>query len=149
MSRSGYSDDCWGSELAMYRGQVASAIRGKRGQAFLRDLVDALDAMPEKKLIAHELQTAQGVCAIGCVGVKRGVDMHGIDPENHYRLSKTFDIACQLVAEVEFVNDDDWSLTRRADSICKRCRLALAILAWMAVTRRLLRARWATRSAAS
>ena len=107
MSRSGYSDNCCGPELAMYRGQVASAIRGKRGQAFLRDLVDALDALPEKKLIAHELQTAQGVCAIGCVGVKRGVDMHGIDPENHYRLSKTFDIACQLVAEVEFVNDDD------------------------------------------
>lgn len=48
MSRSGYSND--GENIAMWRGQVASAIRGKRGQAFLRELVEALDAMPEKRL---------------------------------------------------------------------------------------------------
>jgi len=41
MSRSGYSDDCEGSELAMWRGQVASAKRGKRGQRFFRELVAA------------------------------------------------------------------------------------------------------------
>lgn len=45
MSRSGYSDDC--ENVAMWRGQVASAIRGKRGQTMLRDLVLAQEVMYE------------------------------------------------------------------------------------------------------
>ena len=48
MSRSGYSDDIddnWAH--IMWRGRVASSIRGKRGQAMLRELLAALDAMPE------------------------------------------------------------------------------------------------------
>jgi hypothetical protein len=57
MSRSGYSydddDDNW--SLIKYRGAVASAIRGKRGQALLRAVLAALDAMPEKRLIADDL----------------------------------------------------------------------------------------------
>ena len=40
MSRSGYCDELEQSELAMWRGQVASAIRGKRGQAFLVELLN-------------------------------------------------------------------------------------------------------------
>lgn len=35
MSRSGYTDDCDGWQLIMYRGAVASAIRGARGQRLL------------------------------------------------------------------------------------------------------------------
>ena len=45
MSRSGYSDDDEDGRLAMWRGAVQSAIRGKRGQAALRELLTALDAM--------------------------------------------------------------------------------------------------------
>jgi hypothetical protein len=57
MSRSGYIDDYDDDNgaVAMYRGQVASAMRGRRGQAFLRDLLSALDEMPEKRLIAGHL----------------------------------------------------------------------------------------------
>jgi hypothetical protein len=39
-----------------WQGVVKSAIRGKKGQAFLKELLSALDAMPEKKLIAEELE---------------------------------------------------------------------------------------------
>lgn len=56
MSRSGYTDDTedqW--SLIRYRGAVASAIRGARGQAFLREMLTALDAMPEKRLISGAL----------------------------------------------------------------------------------------------
>lgn len=44
MSRHGYSDDCHDDILSFgqWRGQVASAIRGKRGQAFLKELIAAL-----------------------------------------------------------------------------------------------------------
>lgn len=116
MSRSGYSDD--GENIAMWRGQVASAIRGKRGQAFLRELIDALDAMPDKRLIANELQRhapafippqvagSPMVCALGSVGVKRGVNMTELDPEDYDAIADAFGISHQLVQEIEFVNDE-------------------------------------------
>lgn len=108
MSRSGYSYDCdgdnWG--LIRWRGQVASAIRGKRGQQFLQELVEALDALPEKKLIANNLQDGANVCAIGSVGLRRGVDMTNIDPFDYDTLSGVFGVAHQLVREIEWMNDE-------------------------------------------
>ena len=68
MSRSGYSDECDGWDLIRWRGAVASAIRGQRGQAFLREMLSALDAMPEKRLISEELERDGEVCAMGAVG---------------------------------------------------------------------------------
>jgi len=41
MSRSGYSDDCDVWALIRWRGAVKSAIRGARGQAMLRELIQA------------------------------------------------------------------------------------------------------------
>ena len=75
MTRSGYSDDYDGWQLIKGRGMVASATRGKRGQQFFKDLVAALDALPEKVLIADDLQNDEGdVCALGAVGLKRGIN---------------------------------------------------------------------------
>src|SRR5262245_23963732 len=112
MSRSGYSDDLDNWSQIKWRGQVASAIRGRRGQAFLRELADALDAMPVKRLIRDELRAAGEVCALGCIGAKRGVDLEGLDPENHEKLAEAFGIARQLVMEIEWVNDErDWRPT--------------------------------------
>lgn len=107
MSRAGYSDDIddnW--SLIRWRGQVASAIRGKRGQAFLRELVASLDALPEKRLIAHDLQSDCGVCAVGSVGLRRGIDMSGLDPECYEAVAGAFGIAEPLVREIEFENDE-------------------------------------------
>jgi hypothetical protein len=120
MSRSGYSDD-YGDEdpllLGRWRGAVLSSIRGKRGQAFLREMVAALDAMPKKRLISHDLvQYAPAfvppeiaipcVCAIGSVGLKRGVTMETLDPHEADQIADTFGIAAALVREIEFVNDE-------------------------------------------
>jgi len=114
MSRSGYTDDGDYDELAMgrWRGQVRSAMRGKRGQALLRDLVAALDAMPEKRLVRGALEDEEGsVCALGAVCKKRGVPMPKIEyddaPEDWSgTLGATLDIAEQLAAEVMHVNDE-------------------------------------------
>jgi hypothetical protein len=106
MSRSNYSDDYDQQQLAMWRGQVASAIRGKRGQAFLRDLLAALDAMPEKRLITNSLEAAGEVCAIGSLGRARGIDMSNIDPEDSETVAGTFNIADQLAREVVYENDE-------------------------------------------
>ena len=45
MSRSGYSTDLDDQALNLWRGTVHRAIHGKRGQAMLRELLAALDAM--------------------------------------------------------------------------------------------------------
>jgi hypothetical protein len=107
MSRHGYSDDC--ENVAMWRGVIASASRGKRGQAFFRALVDALDAMPDKRLVEGELETAEGsVCALGCLGRARGLRIGSVDTEDWDRLGELFDIAPQLAQEVMYVNDEDF-----------------------------------------
>lgn len=105
--RSGYSDDMdntW--DLIRWRGAVASAIRGKRGQAFLREMLAALDALPEKRLIAEELEADGEVCAIGSVGRLRKMDLSAIDPEDYVAVGDAFGIPQALVREIEYVNDE-------------------------------------------
>jgi hypothetical protein len=108
MSRAGYSDDCADDPWSwiMWRGQVASSIRGKRGQAFLRELIAALEAMPKKRLIADALQESGEVCAIGAVGVRRGVNLEALDPDQYEAIAESFNIAEPLVREIEFENDE-------------------------------------------
>ena len=106
MSRSGYCDDIDGPELALWRGAVASAIRGKRGQALLRDMAAAMDAMPVKRLIARYLVKDGEVCALGAVACARGMDVSGIDPERYWTVASAFDIADALAREVEYWNDE-------------------------------------------
>lgn len=105
MSRHGYSDDC--ENLAMWRGVIASATRGKRGQAFFRALLAALDAMPEKRLVEGDIEDGEGaVCALGCLGKARGINLSSLDTHDWDTLGDVFDIARQLAQEVMFVNDD-------------------------------------------
>lgn len=106
MSRSGYSDDCDGWALIRWRGAVAQAIRGKRGQAMLRELVEALDAMPDKRLVKDELEADGEFCALGVLGKARGLALEPIDPENRKAVANAFGIAEALAAEVMFENDD-------------------------------------------
>lgn len=96
----------------MYRGQVASAIRGKRGQALLRSLKDALEAMPAQRLGAGWIESAGDVCALGALGRARGMDMQRLGGEDNDGLAREFGVAHQLIAEIEFENDEvGWSRT--------------------------------------
>ena len=107
MSRSGYADDSDDCEnLQLWRGAVRRAIQGRRGQAFLRDLLKAMDALPEKRLIADELETEKGVCAIGSVGRMRGIDMNALDVHDWDMLGEKFGIARAMVQEIEYINDE-------------------------------------------
>lgn len=107
MSRSGYNDDVddnW--QHIMWRGRVASATRCARGQAFLRDLIAALDSMPAKRLVADHLVKEGDVCAIGSVGLARGVDMSSLDPEDPDQVAGAFNIAEPLAREIVWANDE-------------------------------------------
>ena len=110
MSRSGYSEDC--EHVWLWRGAVESAIRGKRGQQFLKDLLAALDAMPNKRLVADVFEEDGEVCTIASLGKARGIDMSTWDPDDDYYtakiVAKAFNIAPALVQEIEFENDLDF-----------------------------------------
>jgi hypothetical protein len=117
MSRSGYSDDLdWGS-LNLYRANVARTIAGKKGQAFLKEMLAALDALPEKRLIHDELEAHGEVCAIGAVGKARGIKMDGIDPEDREAVAELFHITPMLAAEIVYMNDE-WGVGKETPEDC-------------------------------
>ena len=108
MSRSNYQDgsdmETW--ELVRWRGAVAKATKGARGQQMLRELLVALDAMPEKRLIKESLEYGAEVCALGCLGRAKGLDMSKLDPENYDAVAKAFGIAPALTQEIVWMNDE-------------------------------------------
>jgi hypothetical protein len=107
MSRSGYSEDC--DNLGLWRATVARSINGKRGQAFLREMAAALDAMPAKELINGDVvRSDKSVCAIGSVALARGLNVAELDVTDRDSVGKTFGIAPALAAEIAFENDDDF-----------------------------------------
>jgi hypothetical protein len=145
MTRSGYTEDCendW--SMIRWRGAVASAIRGRRGQAFLREMLATLDAMPEKRLIAgdlvfeglpnwdgeneiivgaDELITDRGavvrvgeVCAMGAVGRARKLDMSKVDSHEAESVADLFGISGALAKEIAYVNDEDWQYGKKDTS---------------------------------
>ena len=110
MSRSGYSDDgdcdsnwpfiCW-------RGAVASAMRGKRGQQTLQEIAEALDAMPVKELAKDSLRNAAGeFCTLGALGHARGMDMSRISDDDRTSVAKAFNISEAMAAEIMDANDE-------------------------------------------
>jgi hypothetical protein len=119
MSRSGYvycEPESTGDFLRMhgYRQAVRNAINGKRGQAFFKELIEALDAMPIKELIEmHDDETGDAVadgcnvCALGAIGLKRGFDVIALsDTSDVYDFLNNLDIADALRTETVFMNDE-------------------------------------------
>jgi hypothetical protein len=113
VSRSGYRDDCcYGTaEYNLWRGTVQRALNGKRGQAFLRDCLAALDALPDKKLASSVLVEDGACCAMGAVAIARGIDTSGVDPCEREDVAKLFGISGAMAAEIAYINDQDfqWS----------------------------------------
>lgn len=119
MSRSGYHDDFNNWSLICWRGAVVSALRGKRGQAFLKEMLAALEILPFHVLAKDELETStpmslshwgmhpiETVCALGAVGKARGIDMTKLDPEDSETISHVFGIAEAMAREIVYMNDE-------------------------------------------
>lgn len=124
MSRSGYVEECEDQlRYGRWRAQVKSAIKGSRGQAFLRELAAAMDAMPEKVLIAGELINDEGdCCAIGVVCKARGLDVSKTDPEEPEQVAGLVGIARPMAAEIEFENDEGTWGSETPEARWKRMR---------------------------
>lgn len=118
MSRSGYTDDN-DDPLAhgRWRQAVKRALEGRRGQALLSELVQALDAMPDNRLYPGSFATAEGeFCTLGVLGQRRGTKMDDLldfygDCDTSL-VGDRFDIAPAMAAEIMYVNDeyavDEW-----------------------------------------
>ena len=123
MSRSCYSDDYgddFPGQLALYRGNVARSIRSKAGQARLRELRDALLALPIKELHQNIFVTGSNerpqVCALGAWALaKCGGDATAAagmvpadadDQETHSALAR-HGWPKLVVYDAVFENDDD------------------------------------------
>jgi hypothetical protein len=128
MSRSGYSEDLDNWSLIRWRGRVASATRGKRGQKMLRDLLAALDAMPEKRLTSGEMIHEGDVCALGALAQakqKPWLD-EDVDCDDTEFLANEFDVAEPLVKEIVFENDEAYHWNETPEHRWQRMR------AWVA-----------------
>ena len=106
MSRTEYSYDLDNWSHIRWRGAVSSAIKGRRGQKFLKELLKELDAMTEKTLISSELESDGQLCTLGVLGNAKNIDISKIDPTDSVRISNEFDIAEALAMEVAFMNDE-------------------------------------------
>jgi hypothetical protein len=115
MSRSGYSD-CENEYYPpdFWRSAVNNAVAGKRGQKFLKEMLQTLEAMEVKELISDDVVTPAGeVCAIGSVIKARNITL---DPEYYdfeydpqganENLAAELNIAPALVQEIEYLNDE-------------------------------------------
>lgn len=132
MSRSGYCDDLDNLALINWRGAVKSAIRGKRGQAFLRELAASLDAMPDKRLSEGSFKHDNGChCTMGVLGAARGIDMSRFDESDFLdteAVGETFGIAEAMAREIMWLNDEayQWECRNSPDPNAKRWELMRA-----------------------
>lgn len=111
MSRSGYTYDNEDAlALGRWRQAVKRSIEGKRGQAFLREMIEALDAMEDKRLFPGSFATAEGeFCALGAVGTKRGTKMDDLGDEfecDAEKVGDRFGVARAMAAEIMYLNDE-------------------------------------------
>jgi len=110
MSRHGLSDECDDNWAAICSaGAFKQAVYGKRGQAFLRELAAALDAMPRKELIEAALIENGECCGLGAVALARGTDVSGVCPEDYEAIARLLGISVTLTRNIEYANDEsDW-----------------------------------------
>lgn len=115
-------------------GAMRSAIRGRRGQQLLRDLIAGLDALPVQELAAGSLVDPETgcVCALGAVRIQRGanavpLDFDPTDPDIDWRdLAKPFDISETLAHAV--ISENEYG-SRRNDEQSRRRRWQ-SVRAW-------------------
>ena len=120
MTRSNYTDDC--EHLGLYRASVDRALGGKRGQLFLREMAEAMDAMPVKALIHGEIVGDDGgCCAIGSVCLARGMETNSIHYDCPSSVGRAMGIARSMAAEIVYMNDE-WVETESTERRWVRMR---------------------------
>lgn len=58
----------------LHQGVIAKQMRSRKGQAFLRELIASLEALPEKRLVNDAVAKDGCVCGLGAIALRRRVD---------------------------------------------------------------------------
>ena len=116
MSRSNYHDDvCYDWSYIRWRGAVRSGVCSKRGQAFLRNLIDHLDAMPVKYLCSGSFKNDSGeICTLTLplleAGISDPIDLQSLldDVEcgDTKKIQRALSISDALIREIMYQNDE-------------------------------------------
>jgi hypothetical protein len=111
-----YDDDYWSDppQEGLAAGALCSAIRGKRGQRFIRDLVQALDALPLPELAAGALEDEETGCCCAFGAVRRFRGAHAVPLWFHPmeedmtpgNLAEPFNVSKTLAWAVVQANED-------------------------------------------
>lgn len=115
-------DEEWNNQWELWQANTLRHFRGRAGQAILRELRDALLALPERKLIHGRLADEQGaVCTIGALALHRGCSieklaaMIPVDLWDEYeeerateRLGKDLNLRMVMIVALAGENDDPW-----------------------------------------
>jgi hypothetical protein len=111
VNRANYSDDCEFWDIARWRGAAKASIRGRRGQAFLRELLAALDTMSARRLINSAFERDGDVCALGAVAKARKVTLEQAwaDEGETEKIAGALGIAYALAQEIMCENDSGGS----------------------------------------
>lgn len=106
--RISYTDEeDYPGQFGLWQGNCDRSISSKAGQSALRELEQALLALPEKRLIANALEDADGeVCAIGALAKYRGVTPKG-DPEEMELIGVELGMPKLVAWKVVALNDID------------------------------------------
>jgi hypothetical protein len=126
--RLNYSEDeDYAGQFFLWQANCERSLKGKAGQRELRELREALLALPEKRLIGHLLYDDDGgVCAIGAYGKYKGVDLTKFDPEEgeHEDVGRAGGMPRLVAWKVVEMNDMDFDLETPEERYVK-------MLAWV------------------
>ena len=93
-------------QFGLWQANCRRSIKGKAGQAALRELEQALLTQPEKRLISDESQNAEGeVCAIGALAKYRGIEKTEADPEDMEEVGIELGMPRLVARKVVCLND--------------------------------------------
>jgi hypothetical protein len=119
MSRSGYSEDydydSGGAPPEFYWQALDNAMRGKRGQALLRDIAAGMDAMEHKVLVKGFLRDGGAFCMVGVATNVRNVNLEDIPDGELFeqdagywitKLARRLNVAQCVIASLIWQNDE-------------------------------------------
>lgn len=101
----------------LWEAALTRSVNGRRGQAALRDLRDALISLPDKRLIKRRLADEQGcVCTLGALALKRRVDA-----------GESRQVVLQSLASLIQGDDDEWDAGEKTLRVGEQIGLSMTM----------------------
>ena len=119
-------------QFELWQANCRRSLKGRRGQAALRELIAALNSLPEKRLIHGSLCKDGDVCAVGAIALQRRVhageeraavlsDLEANSTDEWGESEETDEyaagalglprlVAWKIVEQNDIINDDVWEV---------------------------------------